>query len=70
MKFRFGNTELNVNRTNNIDLVGLLQILFIALKLIGVIDWSWVWVLSPIWISLLLFLLIILIFFIYKIIKY
>jgi len=70
MKFRFGNTELNVNRTNNIDFVGLLQILFIALKLIGVIDWSWVWVLSPIWISLLLFVLIILIFFIYKTIRY
>ena len=29
-----------------------LTILFIALKLCGVITWSWLWVLSPIWISL------------------
>ena len=28
-----------------------LTILFIALKLCGVIAWSWLWVLSPIWIS-------------------
>ena len=29
-----------------------LTILFIALKLCGVISWSWLWVLSPLWISL------------------
>ena len=29
-----------------------LTILFIALKLCGVIAWSWLWVLSPIWITL------------------
>ena len=28
-----------------------LTILFIALRLCGVIDWPWLWVLSPIWIS-------------------
>lgn len=28
-----------------------LAILFIALKLTGVIAWSWWWVLSPLWIS-------------------
>ena len=31
----------------------LLAILFIGLKLTGSIDWSWWWVLSPIWISFL-----------------
>lgn len=25
--------------------------IFIVLKLCGVIDWSWLWVLSPLWIS-------------------
>lgn len=25
--------------------------MFIALKLCGVIDWSWWWVLSPLWIT-------------------
>ena len=29
----------------------LLTVLFIGLKLLGKIDWSWWWVLSPIWIS-------------------
>ena len=28
---------------------GLLAILFIGLKLAGIIDWPWVWVLAPIW---------------------
>lgn len=31
---------------------GLLAIAFIVLKLTGVIDWGWGWVLSPLWIPL------------------
>jgi hypothetical protein len=34
--------------------LGLLAIAFIVLKLCGVIAWSWLWVLSPIWIPLAL----------------
>lgn len=30
--------------------LGLLGILFIALKLMGQISWSWFWVLAPLWI--------------------
>ena len=30
-----------------------LTILFVALKLCKVIDWPWLWVVSPIWITLL-----------------
>ncbi|NBP03630.1 MAG: hypothetical protein EBU90_26755 [Proteobacteria bacterium] len=33
---------------------GLLTLIFITLKLTGHIDWSWVWVLSPTWITLLI----------------
>lgn len=33
---------------------GLLTIAFIVLKLTGHIDWSWIWVLSPLWIPLTL----------------
>ena len=44
-----------------IGFVGAVTILFIALKLLHKIDWSWWWVLSPMWISFLLGLLIILI---------
>ena len=31
---------------------GLLTVLFVGLKLTGYISWSWWWVLSPLWISL------------------
>lgn len=37
-----------------IGFTGLLTIVFITLKLCGVIDWPWLWVLSPVWISLAL----------------
>ena len=47
----------NNNRSGGIDFTGLLTILFIAFKLLGVITWSWVWVLSPIWITLVLVLI-------------
>lgn len=30
----------------------LLAVLFIALKLTGYVTWSWLWVLSPLWIPL------------------
>ena len=33
---------------------GLLQVAFIVLKLCNVINWSWWWVLSPLWISIIL----------------
>lgn len=41
----------NTNQPGGIGFAGLLTIVFIALKLVGKIDWSWWWVLSPIWIS-------------------
>lgn len=34
-----------------------LTILFIALKLLGFIEWSWLWVLSPAWIGVVIWLL-------------
>lgn len=37
---------------------GLLALVFIVLKLTGHIAWSWWWVLSPLWISLGLGLLV------------
>ncbi len=46
---------MNENRNNGgtaggIGFCGLLAIAFIVLKLTGVISWSWLWVLAPIWI--------------------
>lgn len=39
------------NSSGGVGLTGLLTVLFIGLKLGHVIDWSWWWVLSPLWIS-------------------
>lgn len=44
---------------SGIGFTGLLQIAFIVLKLCNVINWSWWWVLAPIWIPLALGLLLI-----------
>jgi hypothetical protein len=36
-----------MKKENSITFIDLLQLMFIALKLIGEINWSWFWVLSP-----------------------
>jgi hypothetical protein len=45
--------------SGGIGIAGVLTIVFVVLKLVGVIAWSWWWVLSPLWISFGLFLLIV-----------
>jgi len=49
------------NARGGIGFCGLLTIAFIVLKLCNVITWSWLWVLSPLWISFALIILILLI---------
>lgn len=49
-------TKVTVDGTGGTSLATLLTVLFVTLKLIGVIAWSWWWVLSPLWISFGLFL--------------
>ena len=44
--------------------LSLLFILFVGLKLGGVIAWSWWWVASPIWVPIALFFIVIIIIFI------
>lgn len=46
-------------QSRGVGFAGLLTIVFIVLKLLGKIDWSWWWVLSPLWISLLVGIVII-----------
>ncbi len=41
--------------------LSILLVAFIVLKLCGVITWSWLWVLSPLWIPIALVLVILLI---------
>lgn len=40
-------------KSSSVGFTGLLTLIFITLKLTGFIDWSWWWVLSPIWIPFL-----------------
>ncbi len=41
-------------RNSGIGLVSILTLISIVLKLTNNINWSWIWVLSPIWISAIL----------------
>ena len=51
-------SDSSVSVGGGIGFCGLLSIVFIVLKLTGVIAWSWLWVLAPIWIPASLSLLI------------
>lgn len=44
---------MNGNASSGIGICGVLLIVFISLKLCGMIKWSWLWVLSPLWIPAL-----------------
>ncbi len=51
------NDSNNSSSTAGVGFTGLLAIAFIILKLVGVIDWRWLWVLSPLWIPVALYIL-------------
>ena len=55
--------------SSGIGFPGLLTVLFVGLKLTGHITWPWVWVLSPLWISLLIGLTVLAIVFIVALIN-
>ena len=55
----------NNNSSGGVGFGGLLTIVFITLKLIGVIDWSWIWVLSPLWIGFIIVLIVFIILYIF-----
>ena len=65
---------MNENRNNGstaggIGFCGLLTIAFIVLKLTGVISWSWLWVLAPIWIPAAIVLAVLLVVLIVVLVK-
>lgn len=64
MKYDKDDYDFNVNAGGIVmDLIcGLLGVAFVVLKLCGVISWSWVWVLAPFWIPIVLSILLIIIF--------
>lgn len=52
------NSSSGCGATGGLGLGSVLTIVFVVLKLVGVINWSWLWVLSPLWISIALTLII------------
>ena len=47
----------------DLGFLDILGIVFIILKLVGVINWPWLWVLCPIWIEIILIIIVILIYY-------
>ena len=47
----------NNTATGGVTFSGLLLIAFIILRLTNVITWSWVWVLAPLWVPIVLFII-------------
>lgn len=52
--------------STGIGFIGILQIVFIVLKLCKIINWSWFFVLLPIMVNIVLFIIIIICAIIYK----
>lgn len=50
-----------MEKSSGIGFCGLLTIVFIVLKLLKVINWSWLWVLAPIWIPIIIIIMIVII---------
>ena len=50
------------NSSSGMGVLGVLQIIFIVLKLLKLISWSWPVVLIPLWISLGMFFIVILLY--------
>ncbi len=55
-------SESKTVSSDGIGFTGLLAIVFITLKLTNYIDWSWWWVLAPLWVPFALVILFIILF--------
>lgn len=45
----------NNGAVGGMTLGGTLTVIFVVLKLVGVINWSWLWVLCPMWLPTAVF---------------
>ena len=59
----------NSSSSHGIGFSGLLGIAFIVLKIIGKINWPWIWVLAPLWGPIAIAVLIIMITMLYAVFK-
>ena len=49
-------------QSGGMSVCGVLTLIFIVLKCLHLIDWKWIWVLSPIWIPLAVIIILCLIY--------
>ena len=56
----------NTTDTSALSFGSLLTVLFIGLKLTHYIDWPWIWVVSPMWIGLLILVIVLLLLYMIK----
>ena len=61
--------SININNTasasssGGIGILGAMFLIFLTLKLLGYIDWSWIWVTAPLWGGLLLAIVVVALYF-------
>lgn len=51
------------NSRSGLGFSSVLLIVFIVLKLCKVINWSWIWVLCPLWVPIIIFIGVLLLFY-------
>lgn len=49
-------SDTSTSSGGGVGVAGLLGVAFVILKLCGVIDWPWIWVLAPFWVGLVVVL--------------
>lgn len=55
MSYKYDNdNKVSTSARSGLGLGSVLGVVFIVLKLVGIIDWPWIWVLAPFWISFIL----------------
>ena len=55
---------MNIKVNFDLSVGTILSITFVVLKLIGIISWSWWWIFSPLWVSVIIGLIVLFIFWI------
>ena len=51
--------EYSAGATASIGIADIFLVVFVVLKLVGVINWSWWWVLSPFWIAVAIYAIVV-----------
>lgn len=61
MRWSYQRRNINMENKSSISFSSLLTVAFIVLKLCGIINWGWIWVISPLWIGALIAIVLVII---------